>query len=58
MPIPLIAQVIFGVQYSYDTHKLDTFLRPPATSFHLAPDIPLKRFKRVLWSVNKDTKDV
>jgi hypothetical protein len=41
MPIPLITPLISGEQYSYDAHKLNTSLHPLASSFHLAPDIPL-----------------
>jgi hypothetical protein len=41
MPIPLITPVISGDYSNYDTHKLNTSLHPPASSFQLAPDIPL-----------------
>jgi len=52
MPIPSIAPAISGEQYSYDTHKLNTILHPPATSFHSAPDIPLSTLFSNNFSLN------
>ena len=52
MPIPLIAPVISGEQYNYDTHKLNTSLHPPGTSFHLSPDIPLSTLFSNSFSLN------